>query len=113
MVGIDHGVYGYEPHTMALHHYLDGRHAENTAAGYDRELGYGDEASRPPDYSNPEDDVAYPEGVIFEDDPDYDDGGYGSYDDDYPDRYDDPDFYDYDDAGREDGAFYDHYHDGG
>ena len=37
--------------------------------------------------------MAYPEGVIFEDDPDYDHGGYGSYDDDYPDRDDDPGFY--------------------
>ena len=52
--------------------------------------------------------------MIFEDDPDYDEGSYGSYADDYPDRYDDPDFYDFDDAdGRADGAFYDHYHDGG
>ena len=65
--------------------------------------------------------MAYPEGVIFEDDPDYDHSGYGSYDDDYPDRDDDPGFYAdgsddgdrCDDDGREDDNFYDCYHDGG
>ena len=55
--------------------------------------------------------MAYPEGFIFEDDPDYDDGGYGSYDDGYgSDGYDDGDRYD--DGGRED-DFYDAYRDGG
>ena len=100
IAGIDSGAPGCEPHTLALRDYLDGRHAEDTADGYDRNLGYGDEASRPPDYSNPEDDVAYPEGVIFEDDPDYNHDGY-----DDGDRCDDD--------GREDDNFYDCYHDGG
>ena len=60
----------------------------------------------------PEDDVAYPEGVIFEDDPDYDDGGHGSYNDGYydDDGYDDGDRHG--DDGRVD-DFYDDYHDGG
>ena len=112
MDGIAHDDQGYEPHTLALRDYLDGCHAKDVDSGYDPVLGYGDEASRPPDYNNPEDDVAYPEGVIFEDDPDYDDGGHGSYDDGHydDDGYDDGDRYGGD--GRED-DFYDAYHDGG
>ena len=57
--------------------------------------------------------MAYPEGVIFEDDPDYDDGGRGGCNDGY---YDDDGYNDggrYDDDGCEDDNFYDAYHDGG
>ena len=100
MDGIARGDHGYEPHAMVLSHHLGTCHDEDVHYGYDPYLGYGDEASRPPDYYNPEDDVAYPEGVI--------------YDDDYADE--DCDDYDrYGDAGRQDDTFYDayQYHDGG
>ena len=99
MAGIARGDHGYEPHTMTLGHYLHDCHDEDVRAGYDPVHGYGDEASRPPDYNNPEDDVAYPEGVIYDDDPDhYADGGCDAG---------------YDDYGHADDNFYDAYHDGG
>ena len=34
--------------------------------GYDPQHGYGTEASRPPDYDDPEDPAAYPYGVVYE-----------------------------------------------
>jgi len=62
--GLDSYIYGYEH---------DGYHVE---------FGYGTEASRPPDYDDPEDERAYPNGVIYEDDPDF-----PSFEDDYDDGY--------------------------
>ena len=63
-LGLDSYVYGYE------------------RDGYHMEYGYGTEASRPPDYDDPEDERAYPNGVIYEDDPDF-----PSFEDDYDDGY--------------------------
>ena len=57
--------------------------------------GWGNEASRPPDFDDPEDKVAYPYGVIYEDEPGYwpDDDQTG-HDDRCPDETED-------DAGTE------------
>ena len=43
---------------------LDDYRALYQANGYDPEYGYGDEASRPPNFEDPEDKLAYPNGVI-------------------------------------------------
>ena len=43
---------------------------------YDQQCGWGSEASRPPDYADPEDEAAYPYGVIYEDEPGYESDGY-------------------------------------
>ena len=45
---------------------------EAIADGYDPEYdGFGAEASRPPDFNDPEDKLVYPHGVVYEDEPEY------------------------------------------
>ena len=65
---------------------------------YHPEHGWGTEASRPPDYDDPDDVAAYPYGVIYEDEPEYepedygDTGPYSDYSDDA--AYDEQDNHD-------------------
>ena len=95
MSGIKDGGHGYEPHTAALHTWLGDCHDQDIADGYDPELGYGVEASRPPDFRDPEDDIAYPGGVIYEDEPgfyqtDEEEDYQADGDDSYHDAYYEP-----------------------
>ena len=52
---------------------IDSYRDEYTLAGYDPERGFGTESSRPPDYDQPEDEVAYPFGVLHEGTPEFED----------------------------------------
>ena len=64
--------------------------------GYDPVYGYGSEASRPPDPWDPEDQAAYPHGVVYEDEPGY------SYSDEEHDGHEDGNYCE-DDVGPDAG----------
>jgi hypothetical protein len=99
----------HAPYMLAAGARLDDYRERLEHEGYDPVYGFGTESSRPPDYKNPEDMVAYPFGVVYEGTPEYDDitaemheetfseasyAGEPDYLDDRPNDCDDPEGYD-------------------
>ena len=100
------------PYVFAVGDRIDEYRAQLERDGYDPRYGFGTESSRPPDFDNPKDEIAYPFGVLYEgtseyedatrDEADFDavseedqyDGEYLDYLDDLEDYYDNPDAYD-------------------
>jgi hypothetical protein len=96
----DDNIVRMAPHIDAAYEHIHTLCEDMDEDGYDHEHGYGTEASRPPDWSNPEDNVAYPHGVTYDD---TDERNHDSHDD----NHDDGDM----DSGSYDGDYYDYGHD--
>jgi hypothetical protein len=78
------------PYIDAIDTYVGRFRSDLDEDGYDPDDGYGIEASRPPDWDDPNDEVAYPHGVEYHSDHSDQDG---RYDDGYENDYEcDPDY---------------------
>lgn len=83
------GEHGWHENFQGSGHSFDSYAFGYEREGYHLEHGYGSEASRPPDFGDPEDTAAYPFGVIYEDDPRYEQLFPGGNDQDGSDYGDD------------------------